>query len=290
MPRRRRSGVATDGAGSGASGGRPDTGPIVLPPLEAPVLPDLADDTTVDGWRPPAQVESSSTSSLPSRHRAQPEPVAAEPEPVSAPVLGVDQRAGLFSSFRSMGSIDVAETESTLQLDAVTEDPAALPDGLAPLHPAEPEAPVPSAWAAPVEERVAPAPSVWAPAQAEEPVALPEPYRPATEAAPAVAMPTRDAYPAPVARQEPVHQQPVHHEPVHHEPAPTLYAEPTASSFDPVVREVPEPAPGTSFDPVTSFDPPARDDAFGADEAAAARGRGTPAPRTRSRSSPRSRT
>ena len=263
MPRRRRSGVATEGA---VSGSRPDTGPIVLPPLEAPVLPDL-DDTTTGGWRPPAEVEPSTTS-LPSRHRAQPEPLPAEPEPVSAPVLGVDQRAGLFSSFRSMGSIDSSETESTLQLDAVTEDPAALPDGLAPLHPAEPEPAAPSAWAAPApaEEPAAPsawaapapaeepaAPSAWAaPAPAEEPVALPEPYRPATEASPAVALPTRDAAPAPAARPEPARQ----------EPAPALYTEPTTSSFDPVVREVPEPAAGVAFDPVTPASPAASYDAF----------------------------
>ncbi|MFF2453922.1 ATP-binding protein [Isoptericola sp. NPDC058082] len=263
MPRRRRSGV-----GSGDAVTRPDTGPIVLPPLATPDLPDLVDETTTDSWRPPAEVEASA-GSLPSRHRAQPEPVA-EPEPVSAPVLGVDQRAGLFSSFRSMGSLDVSETESTLQLDAVTEDPAALPDELAPLTPAAP-APLPPALVEPVAPvsvqdvpfAAAPAPvpvdpPVDAPVEsaAAQPFApvQPEPYRPATEAAPAVALPTRDVAPA-----APVEPAPPVVEPVRHEPAPVPYAEPVASSFDPVVREVTEPAagpvsapvPGPSFDPVT---------------------------------------
>ena len=266
MPRRRRTGV-----GSGDATPRPDTGPIVLPPLATPELPDL-DETTTDSWRPPAEVEAPG-GTLPSRHRAQPEPVA-EPEPVSAPVLGVDQRAGLFSSFRSMGSLDVGDAESTLQLDAVTEDPAALPDGLAPLAPVDPapEAPAPVQPVAPVAAQdvpVAPAPTP-APAPApveaapEEPAAPAEPYRPATEAAPAVALPTRDVAPAaaepsrpapPVAPAPPV-VEPVRHEPA---PAPAPYVEPVASSFDPVVREVTEPAggapsaavPGPSFDPVT---------------------------------------
>lgn len=258
MPRRRRS-----GAGSGEAVTRPDTGPIVLPPLATPELPDL-DEATTDSWRPPAEVEASA-GSLPSRHRAQPEPVA-EPEPVSAPVLGVDQRAGLFSSFRSMGSLDASETESTLQLDAVTEDPAALPDELAPLTPADPApaAPVLPEPVAPVSAQDAPyaaapvetpyeAPVDTPAAEAFAPV-QPEPYRPATEAAPAVALPTRD-----VASAAPVEPAPPVEEPVRHEPAPVPYAEPVTSSFDPVVREVTEPAagpvpaavPGASFDPVT---------------------------------------
>jgi len=264
MPRRRRSGV-----GSGDAVTRPDTGPIVLPPLATPELPDLVDETTTDSWRPPAEVEASA-GALPSRHRAQPEPVA-EPEPVSAPVLGVDQRAGLFSSFRSMGSLDVSETESTLQLDAVTEDPAALPDELAPLTPADPApaapAPAPAEPVVPVAVQDVPfAAPTQAPvdtpyvapveAAAAEPFApvQPEPYRPATEAAPAVALPTRDVAPA-----APVEPAPPVVEPVRHEPAPVPYAEPVESSFDPVVREVTEsaaepvsaPVPGPSFDPVT---------------------------------------
>lgn len=266
MPRRRRSGV-----GSGDAVTRPDTGPIVLPPLATPELPDLVDESTTDSWRPPAEVDASA-GALPSRHRAQPEPVA-EPEPVSAPVLGVDQRAGLFSSFRSMGSLDVSETESTLQLDAVTEDPAALPDELAPLSPAEPApaAPAPVQPAAPVSAQDVP----FAAMPVREPVEAPaapvqqEPYRPATEAAPAVALPTRETTPAAAEPARPAAVEPPAPvvEPVRHEPAPVAYAEPAASSFDPVVREVAEPAagpapaavPGPSFDPVT---PPASSSPF----------------------------
>ncbi|MEU2202457.1 ATP-binding protein [Isoptericola sp. NPDC019482] len=270
MPRRRRSGV-----GSGDAVPRPDTGPIVLPPLATPELPDLVDESTTDSWRPPAEVEASAAA-LPSRHRAQPEPVA-EPEPVSAPVLGVDQRAGLFSSFRSMGSLDVGDAESTLQLDAVTEDPAALPDGLAPLAPADPapEAPATVQPVAPVAAQDVPVAAVPAPVPAPapveappaEPVAPPEPYRPATEAAPAVALPTRDVAPAAAVPAPPVAPAPPVVEPVRHEAAPVPYAEPATSSFDPVVREVTEPAagsasaavPGPSFDPVT---PPAASSPF----------------------------
>ena len=285
MPRRRR----TD-AGPADAGARPDTGPIVLPPLATPELPEIVDETTTDAWRPPAEV-AASPSSLPSRHRAQPEPVAAEPEPVSAPVLGVDQRAGLFSSFRSMGSLEGAETDSTLQLDAVTEDPAALPDELAPLPPAEP-APAPEQREAPIssvpvagQEREAEPPA------AQGPPVLPEPYRPATEAAPAAALPTRDVAPAPAEPARPATPEPTYAEssyaessyaesshaepsyagpsyaepsspersvpePAPQEPAPVPYAEP-ATSFDPVVREVSEPVAGPSFDPVTPAEPAA---------------------------------
>ncbi|MFI2104130.1 ATP-binding protein [Isoptericola sp. NPDC019693] len=273
MPRRRRSGV-----GSGEAVTRPDTGPIVLPPLATPELPDLVDEATTDSWRPPAEVEAS-TGTLPSRHRAQPEPVA-EPEPVSAPVLGVDQRAGLFSSFRSMGSLDAGENESTLQLDAVTEDPAALPGELAPLAPADhapaaPAAPAPAQAVAPLsaqdvpvaavptQQPAPPAPVDPAPAAPPAEPVQPEPYRPATQAAPAVALPTREVAPAepePVRPVAPVEPEPVHPvepfepqapvgEQARYEPAPAAYAEPATSSFDPVVREVTEPAAGQAAAP-----------------------------------------
>nr|WP_176168825.1 nitrate- and nitrite sensing domain-containing protein [Krasilnikoviella flava] len=273
MPRRRRSDV-----GIGDAGSRVDTGPIVLPPLATPDLPDLVDESTTDSWRPPAEVEASA-SSLPSRHRAQPEPVA-EPEPVSAPVLGVDQRAGLFSSFRSMGSIDTSDTESTLQLDAVTEDPAALPDALAPLTPADP---APAVLAQPVaavpEPQDVPIAAVPFAAPAPEPVAEPvapvepEPYRPATEAAPAVALPTRGGAPAPAeparpaafaepafaepARAEPAFAEPAFAEPAFAEPA---FAEPAFAepAFVEPVRH--EPAPAPYAEPTTSaFDPVVRE-------------------------------
>ncbi|MFC8600008.1 ATP-binding protein [Isoptericola sp. NPDC057191] len=238
MPRRRRSDAAHAETSPGV-----DTGPIVLPPLATPNLPNLVDDTTTDAWRPPSAVEASATS-LPSRHRAEPEPAAAEPEAVSAPVLGVDQRAGLFSSFRSMGSIDASETESTLQLDAVTEDPAALPGELAPVAYEEPAAHV----AVPLHEpQPEPEP---VPAPAPQPVAH-EPYRPATEVSPVVALPTRAsaAAPAPAAPMAPMAPvAPARPEP--QEAAPAAFAAPATSAFEPVVREVPETAT-SAFDPVT---------------------------------------
>ncbi len=214
MPRRRRS-TAGDTRSE-----RPDTGPIVLPPLEAPALPDLVDETTTDSWRPPSAVESS-PGALPSRHRARPGtgPVPIpEPEPASAPVLNVEQRSGLFSGFRSMDSLDTSDTDSTLQLDAVTEDPAALPDAIAPFGdsapqdetpapaPAVSEVPMPAAPPAlpvrdapvpsepqPVDEpqpveRAAADPIAWAPQQPAEPA----PERPTSEPAWA----ERDAAPA----------------------------------------------------------------------------------------------
>ncbi|MFD6178544.1 MULTISPECIES: sensor histidine kinase [unclassified Isoptericola] len=241
MPRRRRSEAPADNAPAPAG---VDTGPIVLPPLATPDLPELADESTTDAWRPPAAVEASA-SSLPSRHRAEPEPQAAEPEPVSAPVLNVDQRAGLFSSFRSMGSIDVSETESTLQLDAVTEDPAALPEAFAPVAVDEPPAAAHVVPVAEPEEAPAPAP---APAPVQQ-----EAYRPATEASPAVALPTRAAAPAPAAPVEPGPVAPAAASPapVAPAPAPVAYAGPATSAFEPVVREVVEPVATSSFDPVT---------------------------------------
>ncbi|WP_188525001.1 sensor histidine kinase [Isoptericola cucumis] len=191
MPRRRRS-VAGDSRSE-----RPDTGPIVLPPLEAPTLPDLADETTTDAWRPPSAVAESSAGTLPSRHRARPEsaPVPiSEPEAPSAPVLNVEQRAGLFSGFRSMDALDTSDTDSTLQLDAITEDPAALPDAIAPLAdepraeapaPAVTEVPMPAPAALPVPETPAPRepqpvreaaePVAWAPQQPAEPAPAPAP-------------------------------------------------------------------------------------------------------------------
>ncbi|MCA5894535.1 nitrate- and nitrite sensing domain-containing protein [Isoptericola sp. NEAU-Y5] len=135
MPRRRRSGPEQPAVE------RTDTGQIVLPPLATPNLPDVIEDTTIESWRPPADVETSTSSSLPSRRRSEPEPARVEPEPAPAPVLDVEQRTGLFSSFRSMNVLDDPDTESTLQLGAITEDPAALPEEIAPLAPVAQPAP-----------------------------------------------------------------------------------------------------------------------------------------------------
>jgi len=214
MPRRRR-------ATAGSSPERPDTGPIVLPPLETPSLPDLVEETTTDSWRPPAEVEPS-TSSLPSRHRAEPEPLPApvEPEPVSAPMLGVEQRTGLFSSFRSMNALDETDVESTLQLGAVTEDPAALPEEIAPFVQAAPPQPAPApvepVHEVPAAEQVVssvPAPvreSVVRPV--EQPVAndpwFQEPAAPAPAPAPAFAAESRQPAPVAWAPTTPTAQEP----------------------------------------------------------------------------------
>lgn len=103
------------------------TGSIVLPEIQTPSLPQeyQGDD---NAWAPPSNV--SEGSSLPSRQRApQPvEPVAPVFEDTTPAAVDVDQRSALFSSFRSLNTIDPVEggTQS-LQLDPITQDPAALP-------------------------------------------------------------------------------------------------------------------------------------------------------------------
>ncbi|MBE1874176.1 ATP-binding protein [Myceligenerans pegani] len=124
MPRRRQS---TPTAGMQTT----PTGSIVLPEIQTPTMPDISPDET--GWTPPQDV--SAGNSLPSRASAkkkqeEAEAAAAAPvfeETTPAPV-NVDQRSALFSSFRSMNTIDGAESQS-LQLDPVTQDPASLPGG-----------------------------------------------------------------------------------------------------------------------------------------------------------------
>ncbi|MFI9484751.1 ATP-binding protein [Promicromonospora sp. NPDC052451] len=104
------------------------TGSIVLPEIQTPSLPQeyQGDD---NAWAPPSNV--SEGSSLPSRQRApQPaEPVAPVFEDTTPAAVDVDQRSALFSSFRSLSTIDPADGGGTqsLQLDPVTQDPAALP-------------------------------------------------------------------------------------------------------------------------------------------------------------------
>ncbi|WP_285106507.1 ATP-binding protein [Promicromonospora sp. MEB111] len=103
------------------------TGSIVLPEIQTPSLPQeyQADD---NAWAPPSNV--SEGSSLPSRQRApQPvEPVAPVFEDTTPAAVDVDQRSALFSSFRSLNTIDPVEgSTQSLQLDPVTQDPAALP-------------------------------------------------------------------------------------------------------------------------------------------------------------------
>jgi len=129
MPRRRRSEESTS------------SGSIVLPPLPTPDFADFA--IAEDTWRPPSEVAGSATS-LPSRSRTEAvqEP---EPEPL-APVLGVDQRTTLFSSFRSMDDID-PENDQTLQLDAVADDPGAVPEHLSQPAPAASTPPPASSFA-----------------------------------------------------------------------------------------------------------------------------------------------
>ncbi|WP_402469972.1 sensor histidine kinase [Isoptericola aurantiacus] len=120
MPRRRR-----------GDGGAP-TESIVLPPLETPSLEESAPGQEDAAWTPPSEVEASAAS-LPSRRRSgagRSEPAALSgslplPSADEAPAkpIEVEQRTGLFSSFRSMENLG----ESTLQLDAVSDDPADLP-------------------------------------------------------------------------------------------------------------------------------------------------------------------
>ncbi|MCP2265032.1 ATP-binding protein [Promicromonospora thailandica] len=104
------------------------TGSIVLPEIQTPSLPQeyQGDD---NAWAPPSNV--SEGSSLPSRQRApQPaEPVTPVFEDTTPAAVDVDQRSALFSSFRSLSTIDPADAGGTqsLQLDPVTQDPAALP-------------------------------------------------------------------------------------------------------------------------------------------------------------------
>ena len=105
------------------------TGSIVLPEIQTPSLPQeyQGDD---NAWAPPSNV--SEGSSLPSRQRApqQPEePVAPVFEDTTPAAVDVDQRSALFSSFRSLNTIDPVDAggPQSLQLDPVTQDPAALP-------------------------------------------------------------------------------------------------------------------------------------------------------------------
>ncbi|WP_369370188.1 ATP-binding protein [Promicromonospora sp. Populi] len=103
------------------------TGSIVLPELQTPSLPQeyQGDD---NAWAPPSNV--SEGSSLPSRQRAPQveEPIAPIFEDTTPVAVDVDQRSALFSSFRSLNTIDPVDggTQS-LQLDPITQDPAALP-------------------------------------------------------------------------------------------------------------------------------------------------------------------
>ncbi|MFC8796410.1 ATP-binding protein [Promicromonospora sp. NPDC057138] len=104
------------------------TGSIVLPEIQTPSLPQeyQGDD---NAWAPPANV--SEGSSLPSRQRAPKveEPVSPVFEDTTPAAVDVDQRSALFSSFRSLNTIDPVDGGGTqsLQLDPVTQDPAALP-------------------------------------------------------------------------------------------------------------------------------------------------------------------
>ena len=131
------------------------TGSIVLPEIQTPSLPQEYQDEE-NAWAPPSNV--SAGSSLPSRQRApQPEepvvPLFEEAAPPAA--VDVDQRSALFSSFRSLNTIDPVQGGGTqsLQLDPVSQDPAALPgmsDTDVMRFPAASSAPTPVAPVAPV--------------------------------------------------------------------------------------------------------------------------------------------
>ncbi|GAB3159251.1 hypothetical protein GCM10027059_05180 [Myceligenerans halotolerans] len=128
MPRRRQS-TPTTGMQT------TPTGSIVLPEIQTPTMPDIAPGDEA-GWTPPQDVAQGN--SLPSRASAKKQQEEAEAaaaaeaaavfEETSPAPVNVDQRSALFSSFRSMNTIDGAESQS-LQLDPVTQDPASLPGG-----------------------------------------------------------------------------------------------------------------------------------------------------------------
>ncbi|MBO0609567.1 ATP-binding protein [Myceligenerans salitolerans] len=122
MPRRRQS-TPTTGMQT------TPTGSIVLPEIQTPTMPDIAPGEET-AWTPPQDVAPGN--SLPSRASAKKQQEEAEAAPVfeeaSPAPVNVDQRSALFSSFRSMNTIDGAESQS-LQLDPVTRDPASLPGG-----------------------------------------------------------------------------------------------------------------------------------------------------------------
>ncbi|WP_170176923.1 ATP-binding protein [Myceligenerans xiligouense] len=123
MPRRRQS-TPTTGMQT------TPTGSIVLPEIQTPTMPDMAPGDE-SGWTPPQDVAPGN--SLPSRASAkkqqeEADAAAAVFEETSPAPVNVDQRSALFSSFRSMNTIDGAESQS-LQLDPVTRDPASLPGG-----------------------------------------------------------------------------------------------------------------------------------------------------------------
>src|SRR5690606_20093921 len=105
------------------------TGSIVLPELPTASLPREYQNDDGASWAPPSNV--SEGSSLPSGQRT---PLPAEPpapvfEDTTPSAVDVDQRSALFSSFRSLSTIDPSENGGTqsLQLDPVTQDPATLP-------------------------------------------------------------------------------------------------------------------------------------------------------------------
>ncbi|WP_425955365.1 ATP-binding protein [Xylanimonas sp. McL0601] len=154
------------------------TSALVLPPLETPQFaPDLVAD---EAWLPPSDIQGNERT-LPSRQRGEPLP---EPQAVSTPVIAVEQRTGLFSSFRALTDLESAgPVTGTLHLGASVEDPAALPAPLtaAPVNvaPAQPVAAVAPATAF---EPVAPV--------APQPVLPPEPQAPAAFRAPAPVVPT----------------------------------------------------------------------------------------------------
>jgi signal transduction histidine kinase len=108
----------------------PEFDQMVLPVLEAPVLAaELTTDTAI--WAPATAAPASTVSvsaALPSRARtAEPEPVTWDPEPISVPTMAVQERSAFFTSFRSLGELEET-VGGAIHLDAVIEDPAAVPE------------------------------------------------------------------------------------------------------------------------------------------------------------------
>ncbi|WP_278235591.1 nitrate- and nitrite sensing domain-containing protein [Isoptericola sp. AK164] len=249
MPRRRRSETTAT-----------PTEAIVLPPLETPHLEES--DPGDSAWAPPTAVEPAAAS-LPSRRPSPtgpPEPEAQsgaialpDAEPTTEPVAP-QQRTGLFSSFRTMDNL----AESTLQLDAVTDDPADVPEletstsESAPAPRVEEEAPSER----PESDQVVPPSPVPAPAPASAPVPAPAPVpeRPAasepTSASSAPAPERTAATPAPApAWQPPAEPAPaVPAAPVaDHRPAPATQPEVASADSAPV-------ASSTSFAALPAFE------------------------------------
>ncbi|MDO8149805.1 nitrate- and nitrite sensing domain-containing protein [Isoptericola sp. b408] len=244
MPRRRRSETTT-----------PPTESIVLPPLETPQLDET--DSSDGEWAPPTDVQPAAAS-LPSRRRAASMPSEPAPhsgaialpqaaEPTAEPVEP-QARTGLFSSFRTMDNL----AESTLQLDAVTDDPANVPDLTDATSESAPPAPAPAANAASTASapapapRTEPAPAANAASAASAPAPQPAPA-PAPQPAPAPTPRRESAAPAPAPAADPASAT----------SAPYQAPASSAPAYEPMVPAPAAPVPQRTQQPVERPEQPA---------------------------------